>query len=141
MILVLLRTYILYFNNQQYTMIIRPRGCFFLIFCSICYPHTCIHILCDLYLPIPEYSHIFVSAGRCLKEKQQILIDKHNKVNERAGDLLAGGGVSMWPEMTNMRLSSNDSLCLIIICVTLIAGSATLFKLIHGNPKCFSEIF
>lgn len=50
---------------------------------------------------------------------------------ERVGGV--GGGVSLWPAMDDMRLSSSDAVQLAFFCLILIVCTAVIFHLYHGD--------
>ncbi len=59
-------------------------------------------------------------------------LDKlHQKAKSNVGDL-AGGGVSLWPEMDNMRLSQGELWRLMTLCCVLFLGTLTFFLFFHG---------
>ena len=40
-----------------------------------------------------------------MREKRQVLVDKHDETRRNADTLNIGGGISLWPDMEDMRLS------------------------------------
>ena len=40
-----------------------------------------------------------------MREKRQVLVDKHDETRRNADNLNIGGGISLWPDMEDMRLS------------------------------------
>lgn len=55
----------------------------------------------------------------------------HQKAKSNVGDL-AGGGVSLWPEMDNMRLSRGELWRLVTLCCALFLGTLIFFLYFHG---------
>ena len=67
-----------------------------------------------------------------MKSQQQILADKHHSAKSRVQGLGVGGGVSIWPQMDNMRLTRPEVLCLIASSVVFMVITIHLFYQLHG---------
>ena len=87
------------------------------------------------------YVMIFIIylSGRKLKEKQEILTNLHEKAKNKADQLNVGGGISIWPEMENMRLSKSETIYLSISCIFLIITTSFLFLKLHGKFLLFGS--
>ena len=79
-------------------------------------------MLCMLHIP-----------GRRLKDKQQALERMHKQAKANSDQLSVGGGVSIWPEMTNMRLDKTETGYLVFTCIGLTVTVLLLFNKIHGG--------
>ena len=75
--------------------------------------------------------------GRLLKDKQSLLVRKHESARQRVDSMNVGGGVSLWPEMESMRLTDEEAIHLAAVCVALIAFVIALFYFLHGISKFF----
>ena len=75
--------------------------------------------------------------GRLLKDKQSLLVRKHESARQRVDSMNVGGGVSLWPEMESMRLTDEEVIHLAGVCVALIAFVITLFYFLHGISMLF----
>ncbi|XP_038661519.1 uncharacterized protein LOC119970645 isoform X1 [Scyliorhinus canicula] len=67
-----------------------------------------------------------------LQQKQRLLQEKHLKAKSLVDKIPVGGGVSLWPEMDDMRLTKREVLVLIISSLVLIFAVVTLFEYLHG---------
>ncbi|XP_038078146.1 uncharacterized protein LOC119745686 [Patiria miniata] len=79
----------------------------------------------------PSLRQLRMTPGRAL-QKQKILERKHHEAKSRAHNLGVGGGVSLWPQMDNMRLSQREVAALSAVSLLLIVGVAMLFQHLHG---------
>ncbi|ESP05626.1 hypothetical protein LOTGIDRAFT_152486 [Lottia gigantea] len=70
---------------------------------------------------------------KTLKEKQKVLARKHEEVRKRSDNVKVGGGVSLWPEMENMRLRHEEILQLIFTSLLLVLLLAIAFYKFHGS--------
>ena len=70
--------------------------------------------------------------GRLLKEKQSLLVRKHETARQRVDNVNVGGGVSLWPEMESMRLTEEEIIQLAALCVGLLAFVIAVFYYLHG---------
>ena len=68
-----------------------------------------------------------------MKEKQQELIHKHEQIRQNSDKLSVGGGVTLWPNMNQMRLSRREVVLLMLTCFALMAGTGWLFMFLHGE--------
>ncbi|XP_072372069.1 uncharacterized protein [Scyliorhinus torazame] len=67
-----------------------------------------------------------------LQQKQRLLQEKHLKAKSLVDKIPVGGGISLWPEMDDMRLTKREVLVLIISSLLLIFAVVTLFEYLHG---------
>ncbi|KAL4227589.1 hypothetical protein ACF0H5_013032 [Mactra antiquata] len=81
----------------------------------------------------PMLAKLRMTPGRLLKEKQSLLVRKHEETRRKVDSLNIGGGVSIWPEMDSMRLTMKDVKHLILGCVILIAVTVASFLAVHGQ--------
>ncbi|KAI0226029.1 hypothetical protein LSAT2_023277 [Lamellibrachia satsuma] len=81
----------------------------------------------------PGLARLRMTPGTVLKEKQQQLTRMHQDAKSRSDRLNIGGGVTIWPEMDNMRLSRREILSLILICCGLVVMTTVTFRKIHGK--------
>ncbi|XP_066296613.1 uncharacterized protein [Branchiostoma lanceolatum] len=68
-----------------------------------------------------------------LKTKQRLLEKKHHAAKSNAASLCVGGGVSLWPQMDNMRLTRRETVALTTWCVGLVLVVQALFSYLHGH--------
>jgi hypothetical protein len=73
------------------------------------------------------------STGRLLKEKQTILVRKHEETRRKVDSLNVGGGVSMWPEMDSMRMSTEEIYKLSGFCLIMVIIVDAIFIGLHGK--------
>ena len=73
-----------------------------------------------------------IDVGKPLREKQRVLVDKHNETRQHADTLNVGGGVSLWPDMQNMRLTRRELISLTMLSVGLMSITYSVFGSIHG---------
>ena len=71
-----------------------------------------------------------------MKEKQKELIHKHEQIRQNSDKLSVGGGVTLWPNMNQMRLSRREVVLLMLTCFALMAGTGWLFMFLHGEFGC-----
>lgn len=72
--------------------------------------------------------------GRMVQEAQRVLIQKHNEAKSKLEGVSGiGGGVSIWPAMDDMRLSREDALQLVKLCLCLVMVTAAIFYCCHGK--------
>ncbi|XP_045215539.2 uncharacterized protein LOC123565825 [Mercenaria mercenaria] len=81
----------------------------------------------------PMLAKLRMTPGRLLKEKQTILVKKHEETRRKVDSLNVGGGVSMWPEMDSMRMSREEIYRLSGFCLLLVSIVAAVFALLHGS--------
>ena len=62
-----------------------------------------------------------------------MLLRKHEEARSRIGKATVGGGVTIWPEMDNMRLTSNDLIMLVAVATGLLVSVITLHRTLHGK--------
>lgn len=72
--------------------------------------------------------------GSTVFERQRILERLHHEAKSRV-DGVGGvsGGVSLWPSMDDMRLSRNDAIHLICLCLFLMIVTCAVFIMYHGK--------
>ncbi|KAK6188498.1 hypothetical protein SNE40_004661 [Patella caerulea] len=70
---------------------------------------------------------------KTLKEKQQILVEKHNDTKQRCDQINIGGGISLWPQMENMRLTEREIIRLLLSCICLVFTLFFIFHKFHGS--------
>ncbi|KAK6494750.1 hypothetical protein HHUSO_G1371 [Huso huso] len=80
----------------------------------------------------PNLAMLRMTSGSSLQEKQRLLQEKHQKAKETLDKLAVGGGVSLWPEMNNMRLTADEGLVLFVSCVLMTFTVFIIFKYLHG---------
>ncbi|XP_022086969.1 uncharacterized protein LOC110977291 [Acanthaster planci] len=80
----------------------------------------------------PSLRQLRMTPGRAL-QKQKILERKHHEAKSRAHSLGVGGGVSLWPQMENMRLTQREVAVLAAASLFLGAGVVLLFHYLHGT--------
>lgn len=68
-----------------------------------------------------------------LKDKQSLLVRKHEETRRKVDSLNIGGGVSMWPEMDSMRMSTDEIYRLSGFCVILVLVVVAVFAFLHGK--------
>ena len=76
-----------------------------------------------------------------MKEKQSLLVRKHETARQRVDSVNVGGGISLWPEMESMRLTDQEVIQLAALCVGLAAGIIVTFAFLHGNEILVEMIF
>lgn len=69
-----------------------------------------------------------------MREKQRQLIDQHKEIQQKGSHLNTGGGISLWPEMIQMRLTRSEILWLLAEAVTLCCLTVVLLYNLHGQP-------
>ena len=79
-----------------------------------------------------ENDCFYVIEGR-IRAQQLRLSRKHQRAQEGSDKLLAGGGISLWPEMDRMRLSREEMATLGAVCCGLAVTTAALFYMVHGG--------
>ncbi|XP_048382230.2 uncharacterized protein LOC125450280 [Stegostoma tigrinum] len=67
-----------------------------------------------------------------LQQKQKILQEKHLKAKSSLDKIPVGGGVSLWPDMDDMRLTKREVVVLAISSLLLIFAVIILFEYLHG---------
>ncbi|KAL5004008.1 hypothetical protein ScPMuIL_017464 [Solemya velum] len=80
----------------------------------------------------PTLARLRSTPSRSLREKQDLLVKKHNEARQNADTLNVGGGVCMWPEMADMRLTSVEFFQIVILCVCLLFFMIVAYHKIHG---------
>uniref|UniRef100_W5ML40 Uncharacterized protein n=1 Tax=Lepisosteus oculatus TaxID=7918 RepID=W5ML40_LEPOC len=81
----------------------------------------------------PSLAMLRMTPGPSLQEKQKLLQEKHEKAKESLDKLAVGGGVSLWPEMDNMRLTAEEGFVLFISCVLMILSVFLVFRYLHAD--------
>ena len=84
------------------------------------------------------------SSDGILRQKQAILSKKHKAAQDRIDSLNVGGGISIWPQAANMRLTGKETCTLIFTSTILMFSTAVLFTIIHGKDflsvdNCYLE--
>ncbi|XP_070542823.1 uncharacterized protein [Ptychodera flava] len=82
----------------------------------------------------PSLARLRMTPGRAL-QKQKILERKHHEAKSKVEKLNVGGGVSIWPEMDNMRLVKSEVYLLFGVSVALVISVCSLFRVLHGELK------
>ena len=74
-------------------------------------------------------------SGGLVYTAQRELEKKHHHAKSRvhAGVSGIGGGVSLWPAMDDMRLSSSEVNWLVVVCGVLVIGTMSVFLACHGK--------
>ena len=74
-------------------------------------------------------------GGKKVQELREELDRRHQqaKSNVKGGAGGAGGGVSLWPAMDDMRLSREEVWRLVGLCVVLVACTWAIFHMYHGE--------
>ncbi len=67
-----------------------------------------------------------------MKDRQALLLKKHQEAKNRSDTLRVGGGISIWPEMDNMRLTQTEIITLAVTSITLAILTVCTFTAIHG---------
>ncbi|XP_046357223.2 uncharacterized protein LOC124135745 [Haliotis rufescens] len=80
----------------------------------------------------PGLARLRMTPGRILRNKQEVLIKKHEEVRQRADKLSVGGGVSLWPQMERMKLNSGETIQLILTSLGLMFTVVFTFYKFHG---------
>ncbi|XP_060581681.1 uncharacterized protein LOC132738238 [Ruditapes philippinarum] len=81
----------------------------------------------------PMLAKLRMTPGRLLKEKQTILVRKHEETRRKVDSLNVGGGVSMWPEMDSMRMSKEEIYKLSGFCLIMVIVVIAIFIGLHGS--------
>ncbi|XP_076443525.1 uncharacterized protein LOC143282010 isoform X2 [Babylonia areolata] len=81
----------------------------------------------------PGLTRLRNTPGRGLKEKQRELIHKHEQIRQNSDRLNVGGGVTLWPNMNQMRLSGKEIAALVLACLVLVVLMGVLFLQLHGE--------
>lgn len=81
-----------------------------------------------------------VVRGKKVEELRKELDRLHHQAKSNAKEG-AGGGVSLWPAMDDMRLSHQDVLQLTFMCVTLIMCTFIAFHFYHGQLHIHVSVF
>ena len=61
------------------------------------------------------------------------MLQKHEEARSKAVKSGVGGGISIWPEMDNMRLSAKDAYYLALSSVSLTVCAVYAFYILHGK--------
>ncbi|XP_061174490.1 uncharacterized protein LOC133183564 [Saccostrea echinata] len=80
----------------------------------------------------PTLQKLRDTPGRVNKDKHA-LINKHLDTKHNMDRLSVGGGVSLWPDMEDMRLSLPEILKLGALCFSLFSLVIILFTKLHGD--------
>ncbi|KAK3098415.1 hypothetical protein FSP39_019264 [Pinctada imbricata] len=75
----------------------------------------------------PTLNMLRMTPGRVNHDKE-MLISKHQQARQNADSLSVGGGVSLWPNMDDMRLSCRETLQLAAICFVLFVSVIFFFQ-------------
>ncbi|XP_033109492.1 uncharacterized protein LOC117110785 [Anneissia japonica] len=84
----------------------------------------------------PSLAQLRMTPGKAL-QKQKLLEEKHRLAKSKVSSMGPGGGVSIWPEMDDMRLTPKEMHLIVIISLVLIGFVCQLFWLLHGNTFNF----
>ena len=68
-----------------------------------------------------------------MRQKQAALSKKHKEAQDRIDSLNVGGGISIWPQTANMRLTTKETCVLAATSTLLLFITAVIFTLIHGK--------
>ena len=68
-----------------------------------------------------------------MKDKQKLLSRKHQEAKSKVKELNVGGGVSLWPDMDNMRLTKQEVINLSAFCLVLVMAVILFFYQLHGK--------
>ena len=68
-----------------------------------------------------------------MRQKQAALSKKHKEAQDRIDSLNVGGGISIWPQAANMRLTAKETCVLAATSTLLLFVTAVIFTLIHGK--------
>lgn len=71
--------------------------------------------------------------GGSLEDVRATLLHKHQKAKNRIDTLNVGGGVSIWPNMDDMRLTNGEVVGLLSASVVLCLMTVCLFNTVHGE--------
>ena len=71
-------------------------------------------------------------------QKQKLLERKFHASKSKANIANVGGGISIWPEMENMRLTPTEVWLLVAVCIGLVAVVYMTFQAFHG--ECYTAI-
>lgn len=80
----------------------------------------------------PGLQKLIQSPGRTY-QTQQLLMQKHHDAKSKAEERFVGGGISIWPEMNNMRLTFSDLMTLVANSIILMVLTYGLFTYLHGT--------
>ncbi|XP_051876124.1 uncharacterized protein LOC127572668 [Pristis pectinata] len=78
----------------------------------------------------PNLAMLRMTPG--LQQKQKLLQEKHLKAKSSVDKIPIGGGISLWPEMDNMRLTRGEVIGLAITSFLLSAAVFVMFEYLHG---------
>ncbi|XP_067666332.1 uncharacterized protein [Haliotis asinina] len=81
----------------------------------------------------PGLARLRMTPGRILRNKQEMLIKKHEEVRQRADQLNVGGGVALWPDMERMKLHSGETIQLVLTSLVLMLTVVFTFYKFHGS--------
>ncbi|XP_059144580.1 uncharacterized protein LOC131931743 isoform X2 [Physella acuta] len=79
----------------------------------------------------PGLARLRMTPG-IMREKQRHLIDQHKEIQLKGSHLNTGGGISLWPDMIQMRLTRSEILWLLAEAVTLCCLTVVLLYMLHG---------
>lgn len=74
----------------------------------------------------------FNVAGSSLENVRTTLLHKHQEAKNRVDSLNVGGGISIWPEMNDMRLTNRDVVSLASAGILLCLATIFMFSVLHG---------
>ncbi|XP_062905410.1 uncharacterized protein LOC134347149 [Mobula hypostoma] len=78
----------------------------------------------------PNLAMLRMTPG--LQQKQKLLQEKHLKAKSSVDKIPIGGGISLWPEMDNMRLTKGEVIGLAITSFLLSTAVFIMFEYLHG---------
>ena len=82
---------------------------------------------------------MYLIVGNNLEDVRASLLVKHQEAKDRIDSLCVGGGISIWPNMEDMRLSKCDVAILVLEAVFLCISTYFLFNFLHGMCNCFYQ--
>ena len=90
----------------------------------------------NLFMQMPHciiQPSTYIYSGRSLKSKQRVLQMKHRETKDKVSELGVGGGVCIWPDMDNMRLTQSETLWLVVTNLLLMPLTIWAFYCLHGE--------
>ncbi|XP_069755747.1 uncharacterized protein [Narcine bancroftii] len=87
----------------------------------------------------PNLAMLRMTPG--LQQKRKVLQEKHLKAKSFAGKIAIGGGISLWPEMDNMRLTKGEVIGLAITSLLLGLTVFIIFEYLHGTLLSHLNLF
>ncbi len=120
------------FSSKAFGMI--QGGAHYLEF-SLCFLHFCISTMNG------GQKRSLRDGGKKVQELREELDRRHHQAKSnhlKDGVAGAGGGVSLWPAMDDMRLSREEMWKLAGLCVALVIGTWAIFHFYHGEKTSVS---